>query len=84
MIDSYSDIICRAGDATPTTIVLRPCPSPRNPQNKYPLPSQVLTGVEFGPGQFFWQEYQVGTLSGGGGGLASRVIGSPVVRRIDP
>lgn len=83
MIDSYSDIVLRAGDATPKDIVLRPSPSPRNPQNRYPEASEVKTGVMFGPGQLYWQEYETGTYAGGGGGgLSARVIGSLVVRRI--
>lgn len=83
MIDSYSDIVLRPGDATPKDIVLRPCPSPRNPQNRYPDAADVKSGTVFGPGQLWWQEYETGTyVGGGGGGLSARVIGSPVVRRI--
>lgn len=66
MIDSYSDIVLRAGDATPKDIVLRPAPSPRNPQNKYPTAAQVATGIQFGPGQLQWQEYETGTAAAGG------------------
>ncbi len=81
MIDSYSDIILRQGDASPADIILRPAPSPRNPQNVYPDPADVRTGVRVGPGQLFWQEYEVGTLTAGGGSAAFRPLGSAIIRR---
>lgn len=83
MIDSYSDIVLRAGDATPKDIVLRAAPSPRNPQNNYPTAAQVQSGVTFGAGQLYWQAYETGTYTGGGGSAVFRVIGSGVVRRLD-
>ena len=76
MIDSYSDIVLRAGDATAKDIVLRAPPAPRNPQNIYPEVGDVRTGVVYGPALPVFQEYQTGTLSpsGGSGGF----VGAPV------
>ena len=68
MIDSYSDIVLRQGDATPKDIVLRVPPSPRNPINRYPEANQVQSGVTFGPGLPVFQNYDTGTFVGGGGG----------------
>lgn len=83
MIDSYSDVILRAFDATPNDVVLRTMPSPRNPQNYYPTAAQTQLGIQVGAGQFFYQEYETGTLVAGGGSASYRPIGSSIVRRVD-
>jgi hypothetical protein len=82
MIDSYTDIILRAGDATPNDIVLRTPPSPRNPMNRYADASQVQSGVSFGAGLPLFQNYETGTYVGGGGGACYRPIGSSIIRRM--
>ena len=81
MIDSVSDIVLRAGDATPKDIVLRVPPSPRNPMNAYPTAAQVQSGVAFGAGLPNFSNYETGTLVAGGGSAVFRPIGSAVVRR---
>lgn len=67
-VDNYSKITLRTLHATPSTIVLRPSPSPHNSTNKWPTAAQVQSGVVFGEGQFYQAEYETGTLSGGSGG----------------
>jgi hypothetical protein len=66
--DNYSKIVLRSFHATPTTIVLRPMPSPYHSWNRWPTAAQVQGGVTFGEGQATQQEYETGTLAGGGGG----------------
>jgi hypothetical protein len=66
--DNYSKIVLRTFHVTPTTIVLRPMPSPHHSWNRWPTAAQVQTGVVFGEGQTEQVEYETGTLSPGGGG----------------
>lgn len=65
---NYTRIIPRAGHATPSTVVMRPAPSPQWSQNRWPERADVRSGTIYGPGQFQQQEYLTGTMSGGGGG----------------
>lgn len=82
MIDSVSDIVLRATDATPKDIVLRVPPSPRNPMNRYPTAAEVKTGVVLGAGLPWFQNYETGTYAGAGGSAVFRPVGSAVVRRL--
>jgi hypothetical protein len=66
--DNYSKIVLRPFHATPTTIVLRPMPSPHHSWNRWPTAAQVQSGLVFGEGQKEQVEYETGTLTGGGGG----------------
>ncbi|MBM4442565.1 MAG: hypothetical protein FJ027_19275 [Candidatus Rokubacteria bacterium] len=65
-VDNYSKIVLRTLHATPSTVVLRPSPSPYNSTNRWPTAAQVQSGVVFGEGQYYLQEYETGTLVGGG------------------
>lgn len=66
--DNYSKIVLRTFHVTPTTIVLRPMPSPHHSHNLWPTVAQVQSGVVFGEGQNQQVEYETGTFSGSGGG----------------
>jgi hypothetical protein len=68
LVENYSRLVLRAGHATPSTVVLRPSPSPQNSRNRYPNPGDVRVGVVYGASQFDQQEYLTGTLTPGGGG----------------
>lgn len=76
MIDNYAGVVIRPFHATPSTIVVREMPSPQNSTNRYPLPSDVRTGIIFGAGQYEQKEYLTGTMSpSGGGGTRIYAIG---------
>jgi len=64
---NFSKLVLRTLHATPTTIVLRPSPSPHNSQMRFPEVADVRSGTVYGPGQFEKQEYLEGTLSAGSG-----------------
>lgn len=67
-IENFSPVTLRTLHATPSTVVLRPSPSPSHSHNRYPAIGDVRVGTIYGPGQFSQQEYSTGTLSPGGGG----------------
>jgi hypothetical protein len=69
---NYSKLVVRTLHATPTTIVLRPSPSPHNSMMRFPEVGDVRLGVIYGPGQYEQQEYLEGTLAAGGGSGVSR------------
>lgn len=76
-VDNYSRVVLRAFHATPSTVVLRPMPSPHSSTHIVPTPAQVASGVTYGPAQPDQVEYRTGTASVGGGGNTysrSRVV----------
>lgn len=67
-VPNYSKLIMRSFHATPSTVVLRTCPSPHHSHHRFPDVDDVRTGTVYGPGQFEQAEYLTGTMSAGGGG----------------
>lgn len=73
-VPNFCKVVLRTAHATPTTVVLRPAPSPYHSHHRFPDVDDVRTGTIYGPGQYEQQEYLTGTMSPGGGG-GTRIYG---------
>lgn len=67
-VPNFCKVVLRTTHATPSTVVLRACPSPYHSHHRFPDVDDVRTGTVYGPGQFEQQDYLTGTMSAGVGG----------------